>query len=148
MNPQTVALAKVVKTKDLTSAREGLSVGSHAIDCWVRITGSIKVGEDTVIDVRGNPPNYKAAFASIFGLMTEQLARQGRDLTAEQKRELVEVALRQSENIAKLGNEIMPTVDAVEYDMTSVIGTAPRKGAVTTKLEYAFVDPKKVQQAA
>jgi len=138
MDARIVALAKVVKEKTLSTAREGLTVGTHSVDCLVHITGSIKVGEDTEMEVRSPAVNYKAAFATVCGMLVEQCRLRGEPLSNELLQDVIALAMRQDEIAANIGGVMSDWVEAAERDCTKVTGTKTKNGSVTTKLEYEF----------
>ncbi len=128
MNAQIVALSKTVKDKALTAARDGLEVGTHPIDCLVRITGSIKVGEDTETDVR-DTVNFKNAFVAILDVLKKR-----HDINDDLLSDLIGMAFRRKD-----ANEtIVALIDAEERDCTKVTGKKKKRGSVTTKLIYEF----------
>ena len=139
MDARIVALAKTVKKTALDAARQGLSVGTHSVDCTVHITGSIKVGQDTVTETRGSV-DYKRAFATICGMFVEQCKRRDvrEPLSDELIGELIDIAMRQDELAASIAEDMIATVEITERDCTKVTGTKRKNGTVTTKLNYEY----------
>ena len=147
MDVRIVALAKTVKDKALAIARDGLSVGTHEIDCSIHITGSIRVGEDGQADVCGAPINYKGAFATVCAMLVEQCRLRKQPLEDSLLDELIEMAMKQGELAAKIGNIMDEKIAAVERDCTRKIGTKKKRGSITTKLEYEFMPVPRKRQA-
>lgn len=140
MDVNIVALAKVVKDKALANARAGLSVGTHSVDCLIHVTGSIKVGSDGETDVRGKSVDYKGAFATVCGMLIQQFKLRNQPLSEELLEDLIGVAMRQDEIATNIGDTMLGIVDSVERECTKVVGTKKKKGTVTTKLKYKFVE--------
>jgi len=146
MDARIVALAKVVKEKALSAARQGLAVGTHPVDCLVHITGSIKVGADSTTDVRGTI-DYRNAFATVCGILVGQCKLRENPLTDELLRDLIGMAMRQGDNAVKIAEDVMETVETIERDCTKVTGTKPKKGTITTKLDYSLAASEQTQAA-
>ena len=139
MDVRIVALAKAVKDKAFAAAREGLSVGTHPVDCRIHITGSLKVGEDGQTDIRGQPVNYKGAFATVCGMLVQQCKLRKQPLSDELLEDLIGMAMRQDELASKIGDPMLKIVESMERDCTTITGTKTKRGPVTTKLDYRFV---------
>ena len=148
MNANLVAIAKMVKKKVLETARQGLAVGTHPIDCTVHITGTINVGKDSEVDATSGSVDYKAAFATVCGLLAEKCRQNGSILSAEMLRNLIGMAMRQGEVAESAASVMAELIEAEERECTKVTGKKTKKGSVTTKLEYAFEEAAKSAKAA
>ncbi len=146
MDARIVALAKAVKEKALTDAREGLKVGTHPIDMTLHIIGSIKVGEDGRTDVRGKAIDYKGAFATICGILIQQLKLRNNGTLDPAIKGMIGMAMRQGKIATVIGDATKEIVETIERDSTQVTGTKLKKGSVTTRLEYEFVEIVPVEQ--
>ncbi len=148
MNANLVAIAKMVKKKVLETARQGLAVGVHPIDCTVHITGTIKVGKDSEVDERSGSVDYKAAFATVCGILAEKCRQSGSTLSDEMLSDLIGMAMRQGEVAEKAASVMADFIEVEERECTKVTGTKIKTGSVTTKLEYAFKEAAKSAKAA
>ena len=137
-NTETVALAKVVKENALSTARNELTAGSYEVDCLVAIQGTMKVGEDTKVDVTEGSVDYKAAFATSCGILAQLMADQKKK--PELLEELIELSMRQGDVAENVAKNVVDFIKTTERSMKKVVGTKPKKGTVTTKLTYRIVE--------
>jgi len=138
MNVETVALAKTVKEKALKAARNTLTPGVYSVDCIIRLRGSIKVADDQVVDARTGSINYKAAFATVCGMLREQSEKHGHPLDEKQFMALLTMAMSQGDAATAFADSTKQVLEAVERKFTKPAGTVVRKGQVTTKLSYSI----------
>ena len=137
-DPNIVALAKVVKEKALKVARDGLRIGTHRIDMTVRIVGSMNVGADGTTEIRDSV-DYKNAFTTVVAMFVNRCRKIGQPLTSELIADLIRISMKQDEIAASMGSTVKEIVETIERDITSVTGTKPKKGSVTTKLEVESI---------
>ena len=134
-NLMTVAAAKAVKAPALKTARNELEVGSHDVDFWVRIVGSLNVGEDYDSAATVAIP-YRKAFAALC-YVSGVTGKAGVNMI----RKAMEIALADDNDVTAKDalDRICPAVEAVERDVIQpMINSLPRipcKGKVTTDFE-------------
>lgn len=138
MNPiTTLAVSKVIKEKEEKNACGELLPGEHTVDAVVRITGTIKVGEDESYTPTVDVP-LKSTIAFLFKRMGFQ-----RDAAAAMLRDAMTDALNAGEKGAETIAALDADVEAAKEMVTAMLGDLPkkvRKGKVTTKLSVKTID--------
>ena len=83
-NVETVALAKAVKAAAAKAAGEGVSAGEYPVDFTVRVSGSIKKGEDYDQEIVAKADPWlllAAALSHLNGVTVDSIVREA--LTAD-----------------------------------------------------------------
>jgi hypothetical protein len=94
---EVVALAKAVKKGSLDKAREQVKAGTHAVNCLVRLSGSINVGEDHSQNKTAAMPQMKMLLAALMlnGVSVEAFIRRYLDgefeVSKDQEKEMKEI---------------------------------------------------------
>ena len=118
-----LAAAKAVGRAMLTDARDAVEVGVHDIDVLVRITGSLRVGEDY--------EQQLAAKADPWGLLAVALSKLNGVTLAALVREAQEAAPDNARAIKQRAQEALASVKAPTL--------SPCRGKVTTDLEIEIM---------
>lgn len=127
-NADALALSKALSTKVLKDAREGLTPGEYEINLDVRVTGTIKVGEDyeTTVPNAAKPWNIIAALLTEVNTLRAASGMGGIDID-----KLVAMAETVDPALVKEAEEKAKEMAASLKEATRKVA----KGKVTTKLE-------------
>jgi len=91
---ETLAVSKVFKKAVLDSARANMAVGTHEVNCLVRVSGSMKVGADYEKNVTAALPQKKMLLAALMlnGVCVESFIKRYNDgefeVSTEQEKKL------------------------------------------------------------
>ena len=120
----TLAAAKAVDTRSTKLAREAVEVGTHAVDFFLRIKGSFKVGEDYEqrLVAKADPFALLAvALSKLNGVTIDSIVKEAQDADPGE--------------IKAIKAKAAEAVEALKAPTMSVC-----RGKVTTDLEFEIVE--------
>jgi len=86
---EMLAVNKVLKKAALDAARANMAVGTHEVNCLVRVSGSVKVGADYEKNVTASLPQKKMLLAALMlnGVCVEAFVKRYNDGEFEDTKE-------------------------------------------------------------
>jgi hypothetical protein len=131
---EVMAISKAIKTAQVSSARKNLTVGTHEVNCLVRVKGSIKVGED------GTTNSWtKAKYDLLAGIALSHVNEATLKAIIREYVEIVKDNDSAEDKAIASAKEIKSEADKA---LKEVLGSTEvfRSGTVTTKLEIEAVE--------
>ena len=134
---QLQALKVLGGNKNITESRDSVSPGSYEVDFTLRISGTVKVGEDTEVNA-----SAKMDTAEVLALLIEKIA--SGEVTKAKAKDAMALILdlqREVDTLSKADKEKLTArgFDGAEKvykaEQVARLGKSPRKGSVSGKVE-------------